>query len=598
MIYASIKVCLKIRGPILCKATATSAWGIDATFAIDYTGRPVIERSHIKGKLREALRELGVDPNNIITWLGKEEDRETGMLEITDFYSNCRPEHDAYEKRLTRTRMDRKRGVVEETALVFMENRFPLRSEPYEWEGTITFFAEDEDTGQAGEIHDAVKAGLKWIAAFGSEKSVGLGRLKSVKTELNCEAVNIPAPFPAPLSAEKWFTVTIKPSEPLLIGGVKRKSSTYMESETIIHGGMIKGALAETLNQICGAKKYTDAPPIDDVHNSAVKEKYPNLAKHFSDIRFTHAFPSKYPEQRPVVIPYSAVSSRGDCRDAALCKEPKPINGSAPIFQVDWKDKDYPGGFGWPSLRRISRTRTAIDEELRRAEENRMFTYGYVCPKDEDGVDVVWVGWVKLPDVDTGALQSELEDAIRRVTRLGKRRSRVEIKIKPQMCGSAQTERQPIENGLIIVALQSDALMADPDELLKKQTADKLKKLYEAYWSEVFGSNTVELVRFFAHQRLLGGYLGRRMAGGYYPFYLTGAGSVFVLKADKALECVNKWKNNGLPVPAWAKKKYGNGKGEDLWQRCPFVPQNGYGEVAVNLNWHFKERIDVAGGGQ
>jgi hypothetical protein len=33
------------------------------------------------------------------------------------------------------------------------------------------------------------------------------------------------------------------------------------------------------------------------------------------------------------------------------------------------------------------------------------------------------------------------------------------------------------------------------------------------------------------------------------------------------------------------KRKYG----KPIWKFCPFVPENGYSEVAVNLKWHFEK---------
>ena len=38
-----------------------------------------------------------------------------------------------------RTKMDRDRGVVDDTALLYMENAFPLKDMPYEWNGRIEF---------------------------------------------------------------------------------------------------------------------------------------------------------------------------------------------------------------------------------------------------------------------------------------------------------------------------------------------------------------------------------------------------------------------------------------------------------------------------
>lgn len=89
----------------------------------------------------------------------------------------------------------------------------------------------------------------------------------------------------------------------------------------------------------------------------------------------------------------------------------------------------------------------------------------------------------------------------------------------------------------------------------------------------------------------------KKHGGKYYPFYLTGAGSVFVLKAtikEKAMQKIDEWKTKGLPIPEWAKKKYQK-NGKELWQTCPYIPENGYGEVMINLKFHFDNRIPDGG---
>lgn len=586
----TINITLGIKGPILCKAIASSSWGIDATFDRNYKGIPYIDRSHIKGKLKEALRELGVSKTFIDTWLGKG-DSDGGMLIISDFYCSDSPSYVRFDNKLTRTKKDRDRGVVDDTALIYMENAFPLRDAPYKWEGCIEFITDDSSIDQ---IYKEIVAGLKWITAVGAEKVIGFGKIVSVEATLVREDLNLPNPSLLPANpASEWFTITIEAEEPLLIGGVQR-AANYRESESIIPGGMIKGALAETLNMLCGVNNPVSTSINDQ--NTKVSKHYPLLSKHFSDIRFTHAFPTTG-DKRPVVIPYSTVAEGASFYDVALEEGVQLINNKAPFFQTDWKD--YPDDFGWAMPRYVAKTRTAIDEHSRRAEDSMMFTYQYVCPVDSSDNKIIWRGLIHLPKEERASLHAELLDAIPRINRIGKRRSRVKVSITPGKCEHAQIENDAMTtDNIVIVSLQSDALMVNPDDMLKgRQTAEILHELYCKYWKETSG-NSMEMVRFFAHQKMLGGYLVKKHGGTYYPFYLTGAGSVFVLKmsnTDNAKAKIEEWKTKGLPVPEWAKTKY-NKSGKELWETCPFVPENGYGEVMVNLKWHFDRRIDKAGG--
>jgi len=387
------------------------------------------------------------------------------------------------------------------------------------------------------------------------------------------------------------FSITIEANEPLLIGGIQR-AANYRESEEIVTGAVIKGVLAKTLNTLCGVNNPRSTPISG---NSDVAKHYPCLAEHFSRIRFTHAFPTTG-DRRPVGIPYSAVDEGGSSYDVALSKDIRPINGKAPVFQTDWKA--YPDDFGWASPRRIVKTRTAIDEALRRAEENLMFTYQYVCPVDKEGEKIIWHGLIRLPEYNRDNLYAELLDAVPRIKRMGKRMSKIRVFIKPGKCDHAQTANGfPGADNTVIITLQSDAMMVNPEDIKNEQTANKLHELYAEYWKKISDSS-MEMVRFFAHQRLLGGFLVRRHGEKYYPFYLTGAGSVFVLTVDNinaAANWVREWQSSGLPVPEWAKTRYQK-PGKELWETCPFVPENGYGEVMVNLKWHFEKDIRNAGG--
>ena len=101
---------------------------------------------------------------------------------------------------------------------------------------------------------------------------------------------------------------------------------------------------------------------------------------------------------------------------------------------------------------------------------------------------------------------------------------------------------------------------------------------------------SLELERYFAAQKLAGGqYIGHRFqraksAQDYRPYVLTTPGSVFVLKAtdsDTAEKLIRTWKSSGLPLSPHLTT---NGEPE-FWQ-CPFRPQEGFGEFAVNLAVH------------
>jgi hypothetical protein len=137
---------------------------------------------------------------------------------------------------------------------------------------------------------------------------------------------------------------------------------------------------------------------------------------------------------------------------------------------------------------------------------------------------------------------------------------------------------------------------------------DPQQELHQAYgetWQQL-SNNSLEMVRFFATQTLAGGHYlwkrfqDRRTTSGepqpYQPYLLTNAGSVFVLKPvanreQTAQEHIKQWFNTGLPIADNLLERYAlSAEVQNQWQQCPYISQNGYGEVAVNLPIHWELR--------
>jgi len=116
--------------------------------------------------------------------------------------------------------------------------------------------------------------------------------------------------------------------------------------------------------------------------------------------------------------------------------------------------------------------------------------------------------------------------------------------------------------------LQTPAWLLSPGSLAK-DGAD----LFEAYSHYFSDRLNCTLEDFAALQYWSGGprFVGRKSSrsDGYYPWLMTHAGSVFILadvdevKLLAALRC-------GLPAAE-----------NRTWKDCPFLPQNGYGEIVA-----------------
>jgi hypothetical protein len=329
------------------------------------------------------------------------------------------------------------------------------------------------------------------------------------------------------------------------------------------------------------------------------------LSKYFWAIRFTHAFPVTEDGKRPVVPPQSLVKG-GDGRfhDVADGRRPGLVAGSAPAFAIDWKEKDFGtvwGHFGWRSLKKDLRVRTAMDSDRRKGKDEALFAMETIIPGD-----TLWAAQVDLsrvPKEDRAKVEAQLwEIFYKGLLGLGKTKAAARPTRSGSVASRLESDASP-RNNQWIVTLQTPALLCGTEYLSEASGAADLENAYRAIWEDISGGAII-MKEYFARQSLAGGYyLYKRFArtgtAGYRPYLLTEAGSVFVLEAkDDSLASTRKqianWLETGLPLPSWV-SQFADEDESQRWRFCPYIPENGYGEIAVNLPVH--EQIDLPGGG-
>ena len=637
---ASWTITLRIQAPFLTKSSAPGDYGIDAVVARRADRQPYIPGTLITGKLLEAWKQLGTVKDRCggilfapetKAWLGKwlGDDAASGFeprrkrLTFTDFvFISKEPSERAAKtvmptakagskeesskcKRETKTRfrirMDAERGAADEGALQLIESPF-ASGKIVEFEGTACFLAKSREEIQ--RLEWALEIGLKWIGQLGAQRTIGFGRLVGVRLQSyrtafedrELQAETTAACYPLLLQLQDPFCVTE--------GG---PDANLFRSTQVIPGGVIKGALASQWCALCGREGVTVDAGLDPQRSE--------LSKYFSRLRLTHAFPRKTDARRPVRPPLSLVKARKSLYDLALCEQPvlvlardknKEPGFEAPAFAVDWKDKDHANvweDFGWPEVPQELRVRTAIDANTRRAAEAQLFACELVVPHD----NLVWHAYVDLSAIDEAqraTAASQLDSLLRqwrgRLHGLGKTKARAKVKLMPAGNPDPKFPSHPrLCGGLWILTLQTPALLCDPDQLDETSGQEELRGAYEETWKQLSG-NFLKLEHYFAHQRLSGGtYLHGRFGqtkDHYRPYLFTEAGSVFVLKAVpgcevQAAQKIREWLSHGLPLPGWAVGRYmRNAQAEDRWRYCPFLPENGYGEIAVNLEIHWQKQ--------
>jgi hypothetical protein len=148
-----------------------------------------------------------------------------------------------------------------------------------------------------------------------------------------------------------------------------------------------------------------------------------------------------------------------------------------------------------------------------------------------------------------------------------------------------------------VVTLQTPALLIDPGRHLapggKNGSAreEDLEREYQDVWQEL-SEGSLRMASYFQRCTLAGGeYFRRRFLGKdaqYKPYLLSSEGSTFLLEPasgeeNAARAYLDSWLRSGLPLSRSVRTFYRIPDEPKIqWAHCPYVPENGYGEIAVN----------------
>jgi hypothetical protein len=290
-------------------------------------------------------------------------------------------------------------------------------------------------------------------------------------------------------------------------------------------------------------------------------------------------------------------------------------------FQIDWKS----GGNAEMLFRVLKvpyelRVRTQIDANSRSAEKEKLFAYrmaaacALVAEKRADVIEIKLKSYEWLTAISfDGIADTEVKNRVKEqlgnlitkvgIPGVGKLKTYCtakRVQVQPYAASLQRDEKQKVRKW--VITLQAPALLCDVAAI--QSGFSNAHDTYESYWTDV-SDQKLTLERHFARQHLVGGeYQWRKFSAEapYRPFVLTDSGAVFVLRAaDNAdldgdtgdLGAIEKkiadWQRDGLPVAKSAREKFGLVGDSTDWSKCPYVPENGYGEIAVDQKWHWQE---------
>jgi len=536
-------VTLALQGPVFSAAQGGRAFGLDSAILRDWHGQPALSGALIRGNLRHAWQDLKAYglPVDIDRWLGgKGYFEEAGNNEFasdsprsTLRFSHWFTTQSKGQAACRRTRIKiGDTGTVDDHMLQFIEAPFDAGDE-VEFCGEIEATLNDDES--ADQLAALLRKGLSWVPAFGGFKGVGFGRLLSVN--VTCDRFGITLQFDGPICFAKPQT--------------GKTHNNLFESEDHIPGAAILAVLAKDW-------------PVE-------------LRDAFNHIVISHALPATENQQRPVPIPYS-LAHAGRLRDLSGTA-PQLIDGLAPSFQLDWKGEVFSEAtryFPYPMLQRLLETRTAIDSTHRVAATSELFAM--------DLIDTRQQTW--LANIDLTAVPAESRDATRQallqrlsqgLAPLGKTDARAQVAVtQPHPLSIPQAPAASAGESVVTLTLITDAHLLDPiPNASEIQHPDHWRAAYSQV-IETLSAGSLTVKQLFTREKLVGGQFLQHRFNRNNPYrarLLTAAGSVLVLellKPQQARDCLAQWLQTGLPPIS-----------DNNWRTNPYLPQNGYGEVAL-----------------
>jgi len=530
----AFEIAVVVRSPFLFQGIEVAGVGFDSSAQRDELGRPIIPGDHLRGHLRHALMALlGADAQDHCKRLFGEESpeasndaRERGALLLGDLH------HDGAARQVssyTRIALMEKTGAVQEGSLQQIELVAPIGEEVC-FRGRLVLRPK-----APADAAQKLLTALQMIPALGANKSAGFGEVVSERCELRPLAE--PPLITLPNQAGR-YAVTVRFDRPLLVNA-DRLDNNVFRSAKIVPGGAIKGALAQALT---------------DAGQDAL------LDEEFSNILIGHAFPLQDGMPADRAMPDLMIEAEGKIR---FGHEPRVLEElsltGVPSFPGDWKDAAWAQAqrmLGRPAFDHgfLPRGRVAVTPDGI-AEEGKLFVVMPVATAGHRWRFILDMS--DRPSTLCAAVSRELSAGLDGLGRTGAR-------MIVEKIASISPPAQPAA-GEVLLLLETPAALTD------LRNGAPLFEQYAAYMHEVLGA---KLLGCWARQRMAGHYQAIRHrafgAASYLPFELTEAGAVFHLEVTETTKLGHALRR-GLP-PFDAKL---------TWDTCPFMAENGYGEVSV-----------------
>lgn len=574
---------LAVRSPFMFEGLVNDRLGIDSAFIRGEKGEPIVPAAQIKGVLRDALEHLAATTRLITP---KEIDQLFGLASASDaeeqdkpirglaYFADLSAGNETEASSITRIAIDDETGAVETGHLQVVELAAPLGATAIFTGRLIVRYPDGVDEARTEK---ALAAAIRLIPSIGAYKSAGFGEVLPSESSLKRQKASGLALANKAGAVRGVYEVSF--DRPILVDTVRQTDNAF-SSSTIVPGSAFKGALAERLKLSGDDPEKRDGKFHDALGRLRVSHARPLAPDHAKRVVVADLpIPQSlfYVKTDEGYLVADAIAASGPAKGVLF----KGIT-TAPQQVATAKDsvqEDFRKALGLPALfGKLVRTHVGINEDAdgKRIElgkrsftaaDEKLYSTSMIGVRDR-----VWRFSVDGSRIADQALAAQLVSAFSEdLDGIGRTAATASFRAI-----SAANQVTVPDGPIVDILLLSPAVLFDPVEG-EQVTQKSLAALYDSYFETMLGA---KLVNYFARPVFAGQYpaIRRRPYGkAYYPFMQTKAGAVFrvSLPDDKARQALGEALQFGMPVPELGGRAV-------TWQTCPFMPENGYGEIALH----------------
>lgn len=544
--FLQFQIC--IRSPFIMADVDAAGIGIDTPALRNSAGHAVLPASHLKGLLREGLKALtDVAPVFTNAWdIGKLFGPALGYNSWVPersqmHFSDCTYDPSDFKSELTRITIDEATGTVATGMLQVVELVAPLGKDcsfsgEILWHGT---------RAKANELVIILQKALRLIPYFGGIRSAGFGqhlRQNSTVTLFKSEAIT----QTSSATIGKRYRVHARFDRPIAVN-IKQVADNVFMGGDVVPGSAIKGAVADMLKLLSGTPAQNAALSATRIsHAFPLDAQRQKLSR---SLPMSHAWYANHAAFRDEL---GRGESAGFMADGKIeCGDFIPDMKNTVIEKLRDKLDRKTASFSAYSL-----GHTAISSETGAAQEGYLFV---TIAKDTKGCQFEFT--IDVPELTEAQIILDiLKGGLDRVGKTGARM--VDVLFAEDTVAALPASSQQI------IVLETPALLI----IQNPNDPDDLQQMIKRY----FDKQNITLLDHFVQRELVGGYPVYRNNAAYQPYSLVQAGSCFLVEATPALDDLRK---NGLPV---YRETNGQLVEETDWQKCVYLPQNGFGEISVS----------------